>query len=265
MEENDLTIKKIEYSRIKKSIPLNTKFNIRKLNFDMINPSSFNFTSQEKKSLGGDKIVIIGKPGSGKSILIKDILFNKKHIIPVPLIISETEELNYTYSKIIPSNFIYKKYNENILRDFLNRQIVAKQKLINPWTCLILDDCFGEPKHFTKPMQQFLFKNLRHYCTLYIVALQYALDIKPTIRVNIDGVFIFKEPNITMRKKIYDNFASIIPDFHLFCKILENVTEDHSCLFIKNNISSNNWQDSIFWYKAETHKEWKFGANEIWK
>lgn len=263
-EEKYGRTKKIEYSKIPKSIIQNYKIFINELNLEKINPSSEFFLSKKKKDLGADKIVVIGKPGSGKSILMKDILFHKKHIIPLPLIISETEKLNKSYAEIIPQSFIYNKYDEKILENFLKRQEHAKENLTNPWACLILDDCFGDPKHFLKPLQQFFWKNLRHYCTLYIVALQYALDIKPTIRINIDGVFIFKEPNLLMRKKIYDNFASIIPQFDLFCRILENVTEEHSTLFIKNNISTNNWQECVFWYQAKEHKDWRFGCDQIW-
>jgi uncharacterized protein (DUF302 family) len=261
---SDHSIKEIEYSKIPKTIKLNTKIYLKKLNINLINPSSNNFTSYESKKLGGDKIVMIGKPATGKSILMKDILFNKKNIIPLSVVISETEELNHCYSEIIPSSFIYNKYDEMVIKDLLKRQEQVKNTLENPWVCLILDDCFSDPKHFTSELQQKMFKNLRHYCALYIIALQYALDIKPNIRVNIDGVFIFKEPNQNIRKKIFDNYASIIPNFDLFCKILDDTTEDKGTLFIKNNVQSNNWLDCVFWYKAEIHNNWRFGSQNVW-
>ena len=71
--------------------------NINELNLEQINPNTNNFKSN---SQGGSKIVVIGKPGTGKTILITNLLYHKKHIIPVGMVFSGTEDSNGHYSKI---------------------------------------------------------------------------------------------------------------------------------------------------------------------
>ena len=49
--------------------------------------------------------------------------------------------------------------------------------------------------------------NGRHYKILFIITMQYALGVPPSLRTNIDYVFILREPYIANRKRIYENFA----------------------------------------------------------
>ena len=81
---------------------------------------------------------------------------------------------------------------------------------------LILDDCTDDPRVFNKPLQQALYKKGRHWKMMYILSLQYAMDVKPVIRTNVDGIFILREPLLKNRESLYKNYASIIPDFGTF-------------------------------------------------
>jgi hypothetical protein len=91
------------------------------------------------------------------------------------------------------------------------------------------------------------------------------MDIRPVIRTNIDGVFILREPNIRNRKIMYENYASIIPDFKLFCDIMDQITNDFTALYIHNGSKSNDWRDCVFWYKATPIPEnFKFGCQDYW-
>jgi hypothetical protein len=135
----------------------------------------------------------------------------------------------------------------------------------NKWILTIVDDCLDDRSMFNKAPQPGIFKNGRHWKMLYIVSLQYALDIQPQMRCNIDGVFLFREPNLNMRKKLYENFASIIPDFKLFEKLMNEFTGDYTALYIKNDITTNDWRECVFWFKAPLippEYNFKFGCNE---
>lgn len=236
------------------------KIELQELNLDSIRPTEDSI----KTSLGGSKICIIGKPGTGKSVLIKDLIYSKKHIIPVGTVISGSEDSNRFYERFFPKLFIYEKYDKNVIQRFVDRQKVAKENLENPWSILILDDCMDDVKVFSDPLMIGLFKNSRHWAMLSIFACQYVFDFKPVIRSNIDGVFIFREPNLTNREKIYKNFASIIPTFKLFSLIMDEITTDFMCLYINNQTTSNNWQDCVFYYKAVLRDDFVFGCDDYW-
>ena len=239
-----------------------TKLYIRELDTEIINPSTKNMHDPNK---GGSKIVVIGKPGTGKTTLITSLLYEKKHIFPIGLVMSGTEDSNGHYRKIFPSSFVYNKLNEDVIENFVKRQKLAKKHISNPWALLLLDDCTDDPKLFNQPLFQGLYKNGRHWKMLYILSLQYCMDVKPVIRTNIDGTFILREPSIKNRKALWENYAGIIPDFSSFCSILDQITDDYTALYIHNATQSNKLEDCIFWYKAKIIPEsFKMGCPDYW-
>ena len=241
-----------------------TTIKIKELNPDIIPP----ITSRVKDSnyMGGSKIVIIGKPGTGKSSLIRGLLYAKKHIFPVGIALSGSEDTNHDFSKIMPSTFIFNEYNETVIKDFIKRQKIANTHLDNPWAVLAIDDCTEDPKIFSKPLQNSIYKKGRHWKCMYILSLQYAMDVKPNIRTNVDGVFILREPIETNREKIYKNYASIIPTYDLFCSIMDDVTQDYTALYIHNASTVNDWTECVFYWKSPVvPADWKFGCEEYWQ
>jgi hypothetical protein len=239
------------------------EINIKELNLDIIYPSERSISDGE----GGSKIFVIGKPRSGKSYLIRDLIRKKASLIPAAIAFNGTEEANKAYAGFLPDTFIYSQLELSKIDDVIKRQVLAiKHNMENPWLLMVIDDCFDNPKQFKSKQILDLIKNGRHYKMMIIIGLQYCLDVLPGVRTNIDGTFIFKDNVMTNRKKIWENYASIIPSFQLFNQIMDVVTNDYTALYIHNAGQSNNWQENVFWYKAKpVPKEFKFGSKQVWK
>lgn len=240
-----------------------TVINIKELDVEMIQPSTQQAFDPKQ---GGSKTVVIGKANTGKSTLITSLLYAKKHIFPVGIAFSGSEDSNHHFRQLMPSTFVYNEYNADRIESFVKRQKIAKEHLENPWAVLLIDDCTDDPKIFNSKLQHSLYKLGRHYKCWYILSLQYAIDVKPAIRVNVDNCFILRETSIKIRKTIWENYASIIPDFTTFCAIMDEMTSDYTALYIHNQTQSNNWQDCVFWYKATpAPKSFRFGCKDYWK
>ena len=110
-----------------------------------------------------------------------------------------------------------------------------------------------------------IFFNGRHYNFLFILTMQYPLGITPALRSNIDYVFIFNEPSVKNRRKIYDDYAAMLPSFDHFCNILDACTQNHECLVIKTSGNSSDLRNIVFWYKAESHEDFHVGHPKFWK
>tara|TARA_B100000902_G_scaffold362641_1_gene381060 strand:- start:738 stop:1523 length:786 start_codon:yes stop_codon:yes gene_type:complete len=216
-----------------------------------------------------DKVVVlIGKRETGKSFLCKDILYHHTSI-PVGQVISGTEASNEFYSQMVPKLFIHEEYNKTIIQNILKRQKLMIQKCkgnqnVDPRAFLIMDDCLYDNTWTKDSNVRSLFMNGRHYKILFILTMQYALGIPPNLRTNIDYIFILRENYVSNRKRLYDHYAGMFPNFEMFCQVMDQCTENYECLVIHNNAKSNKLCDQVFWYKADQHSDIKIGSKEFW-
>ena len=243
--------------------------NLELKRFDMKNIS---FKANESK---GPVVVLIGRRDTGKSFLVRDLLYYHQDI-PIGTVISGTEEGNGFYGKLVPKLFIHNEYNTAIIENILKRQRGVlkqikreteqfKRSTIDPRTFVILDDCLYDNSWSRDKLMRLLFMNGRHWKVMLLITMQYPLGIPPTLRTNIDYVFILREPYIANRKRIYENYAGMFPTLESFCQVMDQCTENFECLVINNNAKSNKLQDQVFWYKADAHNDFRLGSKEFWE
>jgi len=234
----------------------------------------------DMSSIASDKVVVmIGKRETGKSVLVKDLLYQHRDL-PIGTVISPTEAANKFFGNMVPSIFIHHDYTPELVDNVVKRQkkmqIAAdkhkalhqggggKVKNIDQRAFLILDDCMYDEAWKKDKNIRLLFCNGRHYKIMFVITMQYPLGISPTLRTQIDYVFILRENNITNRKRIYENYAGMFPTYDVFSQVMDQCTENFECLVINNNAKSNRLEDQVFWYKADIRPQFQMGANEFW-
>jgi hypothetical protein len=237
---------------------------------------SVNLRKFSMKGIPQDAVtVFIGRRRTGKSTIVRDLLFHHQDM-PMGCVISGTEESNGFFKKIVPPMFIHGEYNPVILANFVKRQKLVMQRIqqdadkgiksnIDPRAFMILDDCMYDDTWTRDKNILYLFMNGRWLKVFFLITMQFPLGIQPALRTNVDYVFILREPYMNNRKRLYENYGSAFPSFEFFCQMMDQCTQNYECLVVCNATQSNKLEDIIFWYKADLHGDFKIGAPELWR
>ena len=137
--------------------------NLELKRFDM---KTISFKPNESK---GPVSVLIGRRDTGKTFLVRDLLYYHQDI-PIGTVISGTEEGNGFYGKMVPKLFIHNEYNTAIIENILKRQKSVlkqvkkemetfKRSTIDPRTFVILDDCLYDNTWARDKLMRLLFMN----------------------------------------------------------------------------------------------------------
>jgi len=222
------------------------------------------------KMIKDDSVVLfIGKRRSGKSFAVRD-LCHRHRDIPLGMIFSGTEKANPFFSDFFPNSFIFSNYDPELIQTLLSRQIGIKKRnaregnKIDGRAMVILDDMMDDAKIWTKskPIKTIFF-NGRHYSLFFIITLQYPIGMGPSLRTNVDWIFIMRENQNAIRKKIFDNYAGCFGKQDIFDYVMENL-EEYNCLVIDNNTKSARIEDQVYKFKADKRENFNFGCDLFW-
>jgi hypothetical protein len=218
--------------------------------------------------IADDKVcVFIGKRGTGKSTLVTDILWHKKHI-PAGIAMSGTEDGNGHYKQFIPDLFVYGDYNKDAVEKLISRQhrlVKTLGKQMAPSVFLLMDDCMYDRSFMRDECIRKLFMNGRHWNIFFMLTTQYCMDMLPYIRSNVDYVFVLRDNVRQNRENLYKAFFGVFPTFEQFCQVMDACTENFECLVLDNTSRSNKISDCVFWYKAPIRKNFRVGSPAFWQ
>jgi hypothetical protein len=199
------------------------------------------------------RFFIIGKTNTGKSYLLRDLLYNIKHKYANGVVCSHSEKLNQFYSKFIPSSKIYPDHNSKLLESILHTQerLIKKYPDSNTNMFLIYDDLTSESKIWGKDKHiQEIYMVGRHYNLGFFLLSQYTNAVPPYAKNNVDYIFILQQQNYEEKFRLYKEYGSVFSSKKDFYKALDQLTTNNGCLVIDNTIKSNKVEDRVFYYKA---------------
>jgi hypothetical protein len=208
----------------------------------------------------GSIILLLGKRGTGKSVMMVDIAktLQDTGVIDMAIGMSPTDESNGTLSQFLPKTLIYPDFNENIVERILQQQ---KKQIKEGKECkrvfIFMDDCGYDSKAiFNSKVMKRLFYNGRHSKIGLCLALQYAIDMPVAFRANCDVCITMRETIYSNRERLYKQYFGQFENMKAFCMTMDACTENYSALVSANNITnSNNISDSVFWYRAGVHED----------
>ena len=195
-------------------------------------------------------ILVVGKRGTGKSVLQRDLMYNMREKIDFGLAMTPTEETAEMFRQHMPDDWIYSSFSTTKLDTMLivQRDAVRHKKARSLF--LILDDCMYDKKILKGVGIRDLFMNGRHLNITVCNTMQYIMDMGPDLRTQVDYVFALRENIISNKSKLWKYFFGMFEKYEDFAKVMDKCTEHHGALVMDNTAGSNQIEDSIFWYKA---------------
>lgn len=226
-------------------------------------------------SAKGRTVLYLAPRNRGKSFLLRDTLYHLRDI-PMGIVISPTEMANNFFQKFIPGILIYEEFTPEIVQRFVERQKKITQQYnneikkfgrtdIDPRAFIVFDDLMYSNKEWVNDKAvRYLFLNGRHTNCFVAVTSQQVMGIPPSLRTNLDNVFILRENIFINRKKIYEQYAGMFPTYEVFSQVLEQLTSNYECMVIDNRSQGSNINETVFWYKAD-NRDFKMCSPELWQ
>lgn len=196
-------------------------------------------------------IFIIGKRHTGKSVLMKDLLYH----MPRPdfvLAMAPTEDTLRMFREFCPESCIFDHFSQ----EKLERIVALQRELVNRGkprrVLIILDDCLYQKGVLKSTAMRSIFFNGRHDHISLVCAAQYMMDVDVSLRTNIDYIFTMRESILSNRQKLYKYYFGQFKRFEEFDKVMQACTQNYRSLVFDGTLSTTEPTDSVMWYRAAT-------------
>lgn len=212
----------------------------------------------------------IGKKGSGKSTLIKDIFFHLRDRFDIVVGIAGTSMSVDMFKEFIPDCFIFETVDPRTIQKIVNfAQILSRQNKQRR-LLIIMDDVLGSPsgdckKIFNHNVFRDIAFNQRHMNLTLALSLQYCMELPPAIRSQIDYCFTFQETIHSNKKRLKEYFFGMFDSMDAFSQTLYKCTRNFECLVLDNVNNTDNIENNLFFYKASRDiPNYKLGKSCFW-
>lgn len=218
----------------------------------------------------GKVSVFIGRRGSGKSHLMMDIARVYRTIESV-VVFSESEDGNEAWGAHVPQSFIYKLYTPEAMRKIYDRQCskVRRAKRDPSFhaskVLVVLEDQMFATSIGRDQMLRQVLMNGRHYGITLLITMQYTKGLPPDMREQVDYAFCLQQKNAIMRKRLYDDWFGIFPDFSIFEQTFQQCTDNYGVLVMDQTCRTSKLQDNVFCFTASKEiPPYKLGSPQLW-
>ena len=195
-------------------------------------------------------VFIIGKRHTGKSVLMKDLLYH----MPRPdyvLAMAPTEDTLQMFRSFLPESCIFDHFSQ----EKLERTVTLQRELVNRGkkrtVLILLDDCLYQKGVLKSNAMRSIFFNGRHDHISLMCAAQYMMEVDVSLRTNIDYLFTMRENILTNRQKLFKYYFGQFSKFDEFDKVMTACTQDYRALVLDGTVStSQSPTDCVMWYRG---------------
>jgi hypothetical protein len=178
--------------------------------------------------------LFIGNPGSGKSFMIKNLIYQSCYSKKFDYIVVFCNTGFDNAYDFLNEKYVHENYNSDVLEKILKIQIENQ----NLKCLLIFDDVIGSI-NFNTPIWKKIITQYRHYNMSIFLAVQYIKDINPRIRTCASYVFVFYTEVRKVLKELYDLYGQSFSNENAFKDFIISKTKDYNTILINTKLSDN--------------------------
>jgi len=213
----------------------------------------------------------IGRRGSGKSHLMKHILFQLRNDIDYAIGFAGTlsAENDMKAAGICEAN-IFAGFDIEILQGVVDLCKYWKAAKIERNVLIVCDDLMFDKKTMKHELFRLICMNGRHHNITFVNCIQYVMDLGADLRSQVDFVFAFFDPNEGTREKLRREFFGVFPNMRAFTKVTDKcISKQFECLVLDAkgvDGRQTSATDTVNWFKApDAVPVFRVGRSSIWK
>ena len=200
----------------------------------------------------GSVIVITARRNSGKTVLMRDLMYHLRKSIDVTVAMTQSVSSAEMLREHVPASCVYSDgLDLSVIEKLLAAQrasLAAGKRARN--VLLVLDDVSNDKALRAKGnVLGDCWRNGRHAHVTIICTTQCALDLGPDLRQNTDVVFALKEPILANRKKLYEAYFGQ-SEFATFAACFARATEAWGAMVLNNTLPESDIESVWSWYRA---------------
>jgi len=237
----------------------------------------------------GFSMYINAPTNSGKSYIIRSVMYELRDEFDSCLIISGTESFSHdpVFKPFVSELYIHDAFDGDMINSMLDNKQKEKKKFENiniarklagkkPYTnnshrVIAIDDCGDERRNVDKCKGMgTLFKNGRHFGLSLLITGQTTKDLSPQFKSQCKYVMIFGFKSQDEIKSLYKDFGSGTGDFYHWTEFEEaynKICKNHRVMVIsKGGIDGSD--KSVYWYEAcpeSMSESFMFGSDKFIK
>ena len=186
-------------------------------------------------------ISVVAKRNSGKSILIRYLVNQQKHLFSKIFVICPTESINHFYNTITHDDCIFDEWKEdwaNQLIDIMTKTNANQPSNERKNVLIILDDCMSDIDFNQSKSLKKIYTRGRHFNLSIIATCQYLNSLPKICRSNCDTL-ISGQMNLCSIEMLASEYCSNLSKRE-FITLFNKTTKDYGFLVINNNSVKDN-------------------------
>ncbi len=222
-------------------------------------------------------IMVVGKRRAGKTVTLASVMsVVGDNYLDGVYVFTKTKH-NKFWSQYVPDERIYPGMDWGVVDQILDdqrRKRALREKTGKldglPYICIILDDMISSENdmRYTQQMKSLFFEG-RHYDLCIVICSQDIKGVPPSIRQNVDQVFLTVQTQERQVKQIESDYADFgwgKKEAVQFLDFILEHTQDHHILVIDQADPASKITEKFYVYEPNPEPEpYKLGGKAFWK